>query len=170
MVIEGTEQELRTTKAEDQAVPNDLTIEQITPRIRRGAWPQPGPGVGPEGPEERQERLLGSLGYLTLLTQPLNSALSNGPCVSERNALGEHGTLFLNKDLLEHSGDYAWDEEAIHARATRLDRAFVSAWPHFAELPTARHAVAERGEWRSFRHERVRRASRSRNWTLQESV
>lgn len=134
MVLEGTEQELRTTKTEDQAVPSDLTIEHIMPRGWRGVWPRPEPGMGPEGPEERRDRLLNSLGNLTLVTQPLNSALSNGPWADKRKGMSRHSTLFLNKDLLEHSSaDDQWDEEAIHARAARLHGAFVNAWPHFAD-------------------------------------
>ena len=140
MVLEVIEEELRTTKAEGRAVPTELTIEHIMPRSWRGVWPGPEPGVGPEGPEERRDRLLDSLGNLTLVNQPLNSALSNGPWVSKRKGLLGHSTLFLNKDLLERSGDDAWDEEAIHARATRLHRAFVKAWPHFADIGTGQAA------------------------------
>ena len=130
MVLGGTEEELRTTKAEDQAVASDLTIEHTRPRSWRGVRPRPEPGVEPEGPEERRDRLLDSLGKPTHVTQPPNSALSNGSWVSKRKGLVDHSTLFLNKDLLAHTGDDEWDEEAIHARATRLRRAFVSAWSH----------------------------------------
>ena len=135
MVLEGTEQELRTTKAEDQAVPSNLTIEHIMPRSWRGVWPRPQRGTGPEEPEERRDRLLDSLGNLTLLTQPLNSALSNGPWVDKRRGISGHSTLFLNKDLLAYSSrSDQWNEGAIHARAVRLHRAFVNAWPHLADL------------------------------------
>ena len=106
------------------------------PRSWRGAWPGPETGLGAEGPEERRDRLLDSLGNLTLVNQPLNSALSNGPWASKRKGLLEHSTLFLNKDLLEHSQNHAWDEEAIRDRATRLHRAFVKAWPHSADIGT----------------------------------
>ena len=133
MVLEVIEKELRTTKAEGGAVPTGLTIEHIMPRSWRGVWPEP--GVGLEA-EERRDRLLDSLGNLTLVNQPLNSALSNGPWASKRKGLCGHSTLFLNKNLLEHSGDDGWDEDAIHARATRLRRAFVKAWPHVADIGT----------------------------------
>ena len=66
--------------------------------------------------------MLDSLGNLTLLTQPLNSELSNGPWADKRKGISRHSTLFLNKDLLEHSsGDDQWDEEAEVGR-------FVSDW------------------------------------------
>ncbi len=146
MVLEGIEQELRTTKAEDQTVPKGLTIEHVMPRSWRANWPQPKPGAGPEGPEDRRWRLLDSLGNLTLLTQPLNSELSNGPWADKRKGISCHSTLFLNKDLLEHSSENdQWDEEAIHNRATRLHRAFVKAWPHFADTGAAQGGEVKRG-------------------------
>lgn len=135
MVLEGIERELRTpTKAEDQTVPKGLTIEHVMPRSWRAKWPQPKPRSGPEGPEERRHRLLDSLGNLTLLTQPLNSELSNGPWVDKRAGISCHSTLFLNKDLLEQTSEEdQWDEEAIHARALRIHGVFVNTWPHFAD-------------------------------------
>ena len=136
MVLEVVEEELRTTKSEGGGVPPELTIEHIMPRSWRGAWPGPETGLGPESPEERRDRLLDSLGNLTLVNQPLNSALSNGPWPSKRKGLAGHSTLFLNKDLLEHSQDHPWDEEAIRARATRLHGVFVKAWPHATDIGT----------------------------------
>lgn len=136
MVLEGIEEELRTAKAESGRCPTGLTIEHIMPRRWQGAWPEPKPRDEPEDPEERRNRLLGSLGNLTLVNQPLNSALSNGPWSSKRQGLLRHSTLFLNKDLLENAQDHSWDEEAIRARAARLHRAFVRVWPHAADIGT----------------------------------
>lgn len=138
MVLGVVEAELRTTKAEGGRLPTGLTIEHIMPQRWRGVWPNPKPRVGPEDSEERRDRVLDSLGNLTLVSQPLNSALSNGPWEMKRKGLSEHSTLFLNKDLLEHSGDDGWDEDAIHARAVRIHRAFVKAWPHGADICAAR--------------------------------
>ena len=134
IVLEGIEEELMTAKSEGGRCPTDLTIEHIMPKQWRAHWPDPKPQDGPEGPEEMRDRLLDSLGNLTLVTQPLNSALSNGPWESKRRALSKHSTLFLNKDLLEHSEGVGWDEEAIHARAARLHKAFVKVWPHSADI------------------------------------
>lgn len=137
MVMEGIEETLRTTKSEASGCPSGLTIEHIMPRRWRGVWPDPEPGNEPdemENPEDKRDRLLHSLGNLTLVNQPLNSALSNGPWENKRQALLEHSTLFLNKDLLEHSQYYEWDEGAIRARARRLHVAFVKAWPRDGDM------------------------------------
>lgn len=140
LVLEVIELRLRTCFTEHELEPfqsKALTIEHIMPQSWRGSWPAPEPwhqlGAIPENPEERRDRLLDSLGNLTLVTRPLNSALSNGPWHDKREALNEHSTLFLNKDLLRHPGPDRWDEEAIHARARRLHEAFVKAWPHYAD-------------------------------------
>lgn len=134
IVLEGIEEALWTTKSEGGRRQTALTIEHIMPRSWQGHWPDPEPTDGPEEPDERRNRLLDSLGNLTLVTQPLNSSLSNGPWADKRKGLLGHSTLFLNKDLLEHSQDHVWDEEAIYARAKRLHRAFVKAWPHGTDM------------------------------------
>ncbi len=134
MVLNGIEEALWTTKSDGGRRQAQLTIEHIMPRSWRGHWPEPEPTDGPEEPDERRNRLLDSLGNLTLVTQPLNSSLSNGPWADKRKGLLGHSTLFLNKDLLEHSQDHVWDEDAICARAKRLHGAFVKAWPHGADI------------------------------------
>lgn len=134
IVLNGIEEALWTTKSEGGGRQAQLTIEHIMPRSWRGHWPEPEPTDGPEEPDERRNRLLDSLGNLTLVTQPLNSSLSNGPWPDKRQGLLGHSTLFLNKDLLEHSQDHVWDENAIYARAKRLHKAFVKAWPHGADI------------------------------------
>lgn len=134
MVLDGIEEALWTTKSEGGQRQAQLTIKHIMPRGWRGHWPDPEPTGGPEEPDERRNRLLDSLGNLTLVTQPLNSSLSNGPWGDKRKGLLGHSTLFLNKDLLEHSQDHVWDEDAIYARAKRLHGAFAKAWPYGADI------------------------------------
>ena len=135
MVLEAIEEELMTSKAERGVTSAALTIEHIMPRGWRAVWPRPGPVAhGREDPDERRDRMVDSLGNLTLVSGSLNSALSNGPWHNKRNALGQHSTLFLNKDLLDHSGMTSWDESAIEARAMRLHSAFVRAWPDAAGI------------------------------------
>ncbi len=131
MVLETIEEELRTPNPKvERWIPTRLTIEHIMPRSWHRDWPEPVPSNGWEDPEERRNRLLDSLGNLTLVNQPLNSALSNSPWEVKRKELRKHSTLFLNKDLLEHSGYDGWDEDAILDRARRLHEAFIRAWPH----------------------------------------
>ena len=134
IVLEGIEAELRTGMAESDSVPRNLTIEHIMPQQWRENW---GLQQVPSSLEveseieatERRNRLIHSIGNLTLVNQPLNSALSNAPWEEKRVTLNDHTTLFLNKDLLDNAPD-VWDEDAIKARARRLFQAAARVWPH----------------------------------------
>ena len=44
----------------------------------------------------QRERVIHTIGNLTLLNSRLNAALSNGPWDSKREGLAEHSVLFLN--------------------------------------------------------------------------
>ena len=127
IVLEGIEAELRTGMAESKAAPRGLTIEHVMPQRWQQHWP-PDP-EDEHYSEERRNRFVHSVGNLTLVNQPLNSALSNAPWEEKRVTLNDHTTLFLNKDLLDNAPD-VWDEDAIKARARRLFQAAARVWPH----------------------------------------
>ena len=126
--LEGLEGQLSTPMAE-RTISGDLTIEHVMPRQWRQHWPLDARNVG--GEEEaaaRRERVIHTIGNLTLVTRRLNTTVSNGPWTAKRDALGEHSVLFLNKDLLDHAGN-EWDEAAIEERGQRLARLAAAAWP-----------------------------------------
>ena len=125
LVLEGIEAELRTNWAESQSVPRNLTIEHIMPQNWRPNWPLPH-ATRAEG---ARDRLVHSIGNLTLVNQRLNSGLSNAPWVDKRNTLNRFSTLYLNK-MLPDNVPGAWDETAIAARARRLCQAAIKVWPH----------------------------------------
>ena len=129
IVLEGIEEELRTNMAESRAAPRWLTIEHIMPQQWQHHWPPPADLEDEESPLERRNRLIHSVGNLTLVNQPLNSVLSNAPWEEKRVTLNDHTTLFLNKDLLANA-PAVWDEAAIAERAKRLSRVAARVWPH----------------------------------------
>jgi len=49
-----------------------------------------------------------TLGNLTLVTNKLNPAMSNGPWPAKQKALNEHSVLLLNSRLVEQNPDYDW--------------------------------------------------------------
>jgi hypothetical protein len=77
--------------------------------------------------EERRRHLIHSFGNLTLLTQALNSAVSNGPFPDKRAAVVRQSGLQLNAYFQDVEG---WDEEAILHRGRRLFDKARSLWPH----------------------------------------
>lgn len=129
LVLEGIETELRTGMAETADVPRNLTIEHVMPQSWRQFWPLPADVEEPGMAGVDRDRIIQSIGNLTLVNERLNPALSNGPWESKREGLGRHSVLFLNKDLLDKA-PAAWDEAAIADRARRLCRAAIKVWPH----------------------------------------
>ena len=129
MVLEGIETELRTNWSESQAVPRNLTIEHVMPRMWQENWQLPENMEDRTGAALKRDSLVHSIGNLTLVTGRLNSSVSNGPWHDKRAVLDKHSVLFLNKDLLHHAPD-VWNETVIAARARRLCQAAIKVWPH----------------------------------------
>ncbi len=75
----------------------------------------------------RRQRLKQTLGNLTLLTQPLNSSVSNGPFLAKRDTIAEHTLLELNRLILKAS---AWDEERIVERGAEMAAIAKGIWPY----------------------------------------
>lgn len=83
------------------------------------------------GSEEERDRLIHTLGNVTLLTGRLNSKVSNAPWAGPRGkraGLEGHDVLLLNRELLKSAGD-TWTDEAIRARTRELTQAVIQIWP-----------------------------------------
>ena len=132
MVLAGIEEQLRTSKAEVQKVPSGIQIEHIMPQGWREYWPLPDTDDKVEA-FERRERMIHTIGNLTLVNGKLNSALSNAAWDEKRSELSNHSVLFLNKSLV-NEGPEVWDESEIAKRAESLHRAAVQAWPYWTDL------------------------------------
>lgn len=153
MVLEAIEDHMRGWKngesrlGTERVTRGKLAIEHVMPRKWAAHWPKPS---GPNGDIER-DRLIHTLGNLTLLNGKLNSKVSNGRWVGssgKRAGLNEHDALFLNRLLLKQAGD-EWTEDAIRARTDELSKLVIEIWPvppghksDFArEKPRLRHKV-----------------------------
>lgn len=130
MVLEGIEGELRTDKADSAPPRGKLTIEHVMPKLWRDHWGDVKAKLGDEDedPVVRRERMVHTIGNLTLVHRKLNAAMSNAGLDDKRAALDEHSSLFLNKDLLRYSRR-SWDEDSITRRARRLWQAATKVWP-----------------------------------------
>src|SRR5712664_1417186 len=73
---------IRTRKNEAVSLPKSLSVEHLLPQ-KGQLWDYPYADGMPLEPDETndkcRERLIHTVGNLTLLTQELNSAVSNGP-------------------------------------------------------------------------------------------
>ena len=134
-LLERVEAELHDGLNEDIEIKSALTIEHIMPRKWEKTWPLPGYGdVDPEGDieileyeekERDRNRVIDTLGNLTLLTQKLNSSVSNGPYTTKMPVIRSHSGLALNRDL--DRWDH-WDEETIRQRGEILFNAAKRVW------------------------------------------
>lgn len=132
MILEALEDQLRgisrTSKGDsEQRCPRrTLTIEHLVPQTWEPYWPLT---VGES--EEGRNRLVQTVGNLTLLTGKLNSKVSNGPWEGvdgKRKALQGHSSLLLNARL---ESDYGadWSAQRILARSATLSRLILEVWP-----------------------------------------
>ncbi len=128
MVLEGIEEQLRTTRAESPHVPRRLTIEHILPRKWRQNWRLPTDAEDDVRAAEERDYVKHTIGNLTLVNERLNPALSNAAWNKKRVILDDHTTLFLNKKLLKCAPD-VWDEASIKGRSKRLYEIATLVWP-----------------------------------------
>lgn len=126
LLLEAIEDKLRSPKTEEQFVQRGLTIEHVMPQAWRTHWHLP--ADAPEDAPATRDRLVQTLGNLTLVTTALNPALSNDVWAVKRAAIDEHSVLKLKSKLLELGGD-AWDEETIRKRGDSLAESIIGIWP-----------------------------------------
>lgn len=147
MVLEALELAHRTSKHEDLPLPSDLTIEHVLPQEWRvEVWP-----LKEDTSTARASRsqLLHTVGNLTLLTQPMNSALQNGPFRAKRPEITQ-SLLRLNAYFqrqpngeLWGDDDRAWMEDQIVERGQHLFTVAKKIWP-FPGVPQDATALLPR--------------------------
>ena len=121
MLLEAIEKKMRSTKSEAVDLPNGLTVEHLLPQTTDPEHYPFGSGeylLENESPEQGRERLANTVGNLTLLTSPLNSAISNGPIQDKLEAIAEHSLLRLNRAIRVEGN--RWTENEILKRGQAL--------------------------------------------------
>jgi hypothetical protein len=132
-VFESLEDRKRTTASEVVKIRSDLTLEHIMPVKWREFWPIPGTeNISPEeidveqlSKEADRDAKVQTMGNLTLLTQSLNSSVSNGPYSVKLPAVRAQSALVLNREL--HDFDN-WNDEMITLRGTKLFETARNIW------------------------------------------
>jgi hypothetical protein len=125
MVLLAVDRELRTQKGEKVSIDDELTIEHVMPQSWEEFWPLP---AGPDAEKRGIARDVAghTFGNLTLLTQKLNTAVSNGPYKDKRPEITLQSALRLNSYFQSVT---AWDEAAIGARGQELFDEAAKVWP-----------------------------------------
>lgn len=100
------------------------TIEHLMPQQWRLNWDD---GADEAAAAER-DHLIHTLGNLTLVTQGLNSSLSNGAWEAKRAALDATTGLLTTRDVLRDHPD-AWTDGDIRERTAALAEEILDIWP-----------------------------------------
>ena len=129
IVLEALEDGRRGPKSEDQHVARNLTVEHVLPQTWETHWPLPD-DIEPLQAQLDRDRLLHTLGNLTLATSSLNSSMSNHAWEHKREHLIENSVLHLNKRILTQAEEAGrWNEAAIRERGLALFEQAKQTWP-----------------------------------------
>lgn len=143
MVLRAVEEISRTTRNEAVRLPLALSIEHLLPqKYSLGDYPyaEAMPLRDDETPDRCRRRMLHTIGNLTLLTQTLNTSVSNGPFGNKSKAIAADSDLRLNAWL--RSGEHrSWSEADIITRGNELFERGLTLWPRPAD--TRKKTVAE---------------------------
>ena len=143
-IFEAIERAKHTSLTEDILIRSALTLEHIMPQKWQATWPLP----GMEGLTEQEyapelvalirarNASINVLGNLTLITQALNSTVSNGPFTVKVPAIKANAALALNRELGMFD---RWDESTIYERGEALFEVARDIWapPERAEITGA---------------------------------
>jgi hypothetical protein len=127
-ILEALEFSLRTSKQEFLPELDSLSVEHVLPQQWKPKdWPLP-----PENPgaPEARERLLHSIGNLTLVTPGFNSSLSNEAFKKKRPEIAANSSLMLNAYFQRFQDTDSWDEATIVARADSMFDRARAIWPY----------------------------------------
>lgn len=142
VVLQAIERRLRTERHEATALPPKLELEHVMPQGWRHHWDEH-PPLSEDAALER-DKIVNSLGNLTLITKKLNGSLSHRPWtdsealvaaptgkdagLGKRHLINRYSLLVLNKQLVDDHAE-AWGEADIKARSRALAELLCQVWP-----------------------------------------
>ena len=131
LVLQAIESQLHTDKQERLGLDRTPSIEHVMPQKWHENWPllsvaadQPTDEM--ETPTQRRDRLLQTFGNLTLVTQQLNSSVSNASYEVKRPEITHESVLRLNAYFQDVDD---WNEDAILKRGEDLFDLAKCVWP-----------------------------------------
>jgi hypothetical protein len=98
------------------------TIEHLMPQAWEASWPEP-----TDGDHAMRKERIHVLGNLTLVTQALNSKVSNAAWDAKTHELNRHGVVLLNNRLHDFITN-TWTDEAIERRTQALIDVILKIW------------------------------------------
>jgi uncharacterized protein with ParB-like and HNH nuclease domain len=135
MILKALELASRTSNQEESnSIMNTaVTVEHVMPQSRNEEeWPYPKSyeGIDALGQLTQRYNLIHNLGNLTLLTQYLNSEVSNASFRVKRPEIAKQSLLILNSYFQRFSDDDVWNEETILERGKHLADLALTVWEY----------------------------------------
>ncbi|WNB86464.1 DUF262 domain-containing protein [Cellulomonas sp. ATA003] len=150
MFLEAVEDDLRSAYDAGRVSRRGYPIEHLLPQKWQTHWPVEGLAA-----EIDRNDHVHRLGNLTLLTEALNTSVSNAPWLGEqgkRAKLAKYDVLLMNRQVREMSAD-GWTEELIDERTGHIIDALLRTWPvpegHVGEVADAK---ADEEAWVEVKH------------------
>lgn len=127
-------------KAEAISIDSPLTIEHLMPQEWIENWPMADGSLGlnyaqledvdPNDPgaiaTRKRNALIHSIGNLTIVSQALNSAVSNSDWLTKKPEILKSSLLPINQQLVDKS---EWNEASISDRSAELFKLALGIWP-----------------------------------------
>jgi hypothetical protein len=104
------------------------TVEHFLPQKWRAHWSTTWSPDEAEMKAASRDRTLHELGNLTLVTQKLNSKVSNGSWATKVEHFQHVNDVLLTNDVIQ-SAPTCWDETVITARTATLAASILKVWP-----------------------------------------
>jgi len=121
----GLTNQPKNATGEQRVIRGKLTLEHVLPQTWETNWP-----LINDETEQSRRSAVHVLGNMTLLTQKLNSKVSNGAWVGaegKSTALRQQSTLLLNRDLTDNSVEQ-WTTVGIAERTMKLTESLLAVW------------------------------------------
>jgi len=129
-----------SSKHEQISIESSLTVEHLMPQKWEKNWPLPDGSQGLNGIDllmadvkdpraiasRRRDSIIQTFGNLTIITQPLNSSISNSAWNIKKPELLKSSLLPINSQLASIE---EWNEEAIQTRGKNLLQKALVIWP-----------------------------------------
>jgi len=110
--------------SEGPVIRGKTSIEHLLPQEWRSSWSD----FSFDEDETDEASLVHQIGNLTLVTQPLNSKVSNSPWGAKKKAFQEHTTLLMTADVIQSAGE-EWSADNILKRSKALAERVIKIWP-----------------------------------------
>ena len=131
-ILEALDAYVLNKKSESGQLPSSLTIEHLMPQTWVTNWPLDSADkvdpISEQKAAQRRDRLVNSLGNLTLITSSLNPSLSNSAWIIKRPELLKFSKLNLTQYFHDNNAAQ-WGEAEIQTRTLNLLEQLKKIWP-----------------------------------------